>query len=143
MTIDTALINEQRTTFRGALLRNDEEGYEATRRVWNGAVDRKPALIARCAGADDVATAVPLRPPPRPRGEHEPEVAQLLGAPLNWKWITTRPAGSASVLTVPRIHHMSSPVSGVSSKIGRLSRRSLHMPICATTGPSSSPAGVR
>ena len=34
-------------------------------------------------------------------------------------------------------------VSGVSSKIGRLSRRSLHMPICATTGPSSSPAGVR
>jgi len=57
-TIDTALVNELRTSFRGALLRTDEEGYEETRRVWNGAVDRKPALIARCAGADDVATAV-------------------------------------------------------------------------------------
>jgi FAD/FMN-containing dehydrogenase len=57
-TIDSALVNELRTTFRGALLRTDEEGYEETRRVWNGAVDRKPALIARCAGADDVATAV-------------------------------------------------------------------------------------
>jgi FAD/FMN-containing dehydrogenase len=57
-TLDTALVNELRTSFRGALLRTDEEGYEETRRVWNGAVNRKPALIARCAGADDVATAV-------------------------------------------------------------------------------------
>ena len=28
------------------------------RRIWNGAIDRRPALIARCAGADDVAVAV-------------------------------------------------------------------------------------
>ena len=47
-----------REGFRGALLRPGEEGYDEARRVWNGAVDRRPALIARPAGADDVATAV-------------------------------------------------------------------------------------
>ena len=47
-----------RARFRGALLRPGEEGYDEARRVWNGAIDRRPALIARCAGADDVATAV-------------------------------------------------------------------------------------
>jgi hypothetical protein len=33
------------------LLVPGEEGYEEGRRVWNGAIDRRPALIARCAGA--------------------------------------------------------------------------------------------
>jgi hypothetical protein len=47
-----------RGNFRGVLLRPGEEGYDHTRRVWNGAIDRRPALIARCAGADDVATIV-------------------------------------------------------------------------------------
>jgi FAD/FMN-containing dehydrogenase len=47
-----------RARFRGALLRPGEEGYEEARRIWNGAIDRRPALIARCAGADDVVEAV-------------------------------------------------------------------------------------
>jgi FAD/FMN-containing dehydrogenase len=47
-----------RTRFRGALIRPEEEGYEEARRVWNGAIDRRPALIARCAGVDDVLEAV-------------------------------------------------------------------------------------
>src|SRR4029450_11123034 len=49
---------ELRGRFRGALLRPGEEGYDEARRVWNGAIDRRPTLIARCAGADDVALAV-------------------------------------------------------------------------------------
>jgi hypothetical protein len=53
--IDTG---ELRARFRGALLRPGEEGYDEARRVWNGAIDRRPALIARCAGADDVVEAV-------------------------------------------------------------------------------------
>jgi FAD/FMN-containing dehydrogenase len=57
-TIDTKLVTELRAGFRGTLLRPGEEGYGETRRVWNGAVDRRPGLIARCAGADDVVTAV-------------------------------------------------------------------------------------
>jgi FAD/FMN-containing dehydrogenase len=47
-----------RSRFRGALLRPGEEGYDEARRIWNGAIDRRPALIARCAGADDVVEAV-------------------------------------------------------------------------------------
>ena len=50
--------SELRGRFRGALLRPGEEGYDEARRIWNGAIDRRPALIARCAGADDVAVAV-------------------------------------------------------------------------------------
>lgn len=47
-----------RSRFRGALLRPGEEGYDDARRVWNGAIDRRPALIARCVGADDVVEAI-------------------------------------------------------------------------------------
>jgi FAD/FMN-containing dehydrogenase len=47
-----------RAQFRGTLLHPDEDGYDHARRVWNGAIDRRPALIARCAGADDVAVAI-------------------------------------------------------------------------------------
>ena len=50
--------DELRVRFRGALLRPGEEGYDDARRIWNGAIDRRPALIARCAGADDVGAAV-------------------------------------------------------------------------------------
>src|ERR671913_1551719 len=57
-TIERSALEELRGQFRGALLQPDEEGYDEARRVWNGAIDRYPALIARCAGADDVATAV-------------------------------------------------------------------------------------
>lgn len=57
-TIDDAAVRELRSTFRGALLRAGEEGYDEARHVWNGDVDRRPGLIARCAGADDVAAAV-------------------------------------------------------------------------------------
>ena len=56
--VDTTALSGLRARFRGALLRPGEEGYEEARRVWNGAIDRHPALIARCAGADDVVEAV-------------------------------------------------------------------------------------
>jgi FAD/FMN-containing dehydrogenase len=43
---------------RGDLLLRDSAGYDGARRIWNGAFDRHPALIARCTGAADVAEAV-------------------------------------------------------------------------------------
>src|SRR5829696_2331034 len=57
-TIERSALEELRGQFRGALLQPDEEGYDEARRVWNGAIDRYPALIARCAGADDVVAAM-------------------------------------------------------------------------------------
>jgi FAD binding domain/Berberine and berberine like len=56
--IDEHAVGKLRARFRGALLRPGEEGYDEARRIWNGAIDRRPALIARCAGADDVVEAV-------------------------------------------------------------------------------------
>src|SRR6478609_10384616 len=53
-----APLRNLRTRFRGTLLRPGEEGYDHARTVWNAAFDRRPALIARCAGADDVAEIV-------------------------------------------------------------------------------------
>jgi hypothetical protein len=56
--IDGESFGKLRARFRGALLRSGEDGYDQARRIWNGAIDRRPALIARCAGADDVVEAV-------------------------------------------------------------------------------------
>jgi FAD binding domain/Berberine and berberine like len=44
--------------FRGELLRPEDAGYEDARKVWNGSINRFPALIARCAGVADVIAAV-------------------------------------------------------------------------------------
>jgi len=46
--------------FRGQLLSPDSPGYDAARGIWNAMIDRRPALIARCAAAADVALAVRL-----------------------------------------------------------------------------------
>ena len=43
---------------RGPLLSSGDRGYDAARQVWNGMIDRRPALIARCSGTADVMTAV-------------------------------------------------------------------------------------
>ena len=42
----------------GRLLRRGDEGYDDARRVHNGLIDRRPALIVRCLTAADVAAAV-------------------------------------------------------------------------------------
>jgi len=47
-------------TFTGELLKPGDTGYEEARRVHNGLIDKRPALIARCRGTADVADAVKL-----------------------------------------------------------------------------------
>jgi hypothetical protein len=43
---------------RGEVIRPSDPGYEQARAVWNGAIDRRPALIVRAAGVADVMRAV-------------------------------------------------------------------------------------
>src|SRR5262245_11449548 len=54
---DTA-IEAFRTSVRGALLCPGDDGYEGARNIYNGMIDRRPALIVRCAGVADVITSV-------------------------------------------------------------------------------------
>jgi FAD/FMN-containing dehydrogenase len=44
--------------FSGELFRPDDEGYESARSIWNGDITRRPAVIAQCSNAADVAAAV-------------------------------------------------------------------------------------
>ncbi len=57
-TIERAAVQELRAGLRGTLFAVGDEGYDTARRIWNRMIDKRPALIARCADAADVATAV-------------------------------------------------------------------------------------
>ena len=54
----SASIREFASRFKGRALIPDDADYDASRKLWNGAIDRKPAIIARCSHADQVADAV-------------------------------------------------------------------------------------
>jgi FAD/FMN-containing dehydrogenase len=57
-TLEGAAVNELADSLRGALLLNGDDGYDHARAVWNGMIDRNPALIARCEGPADVINAI-------------------------------------------------------------------------------------
>ena len=44
--------------FSGEILTSTDADYDAARRVWNGMVDHRPVVIARCTDRDDVAAAI-------------------------------------------------------------------------------------
>ncbi|KAB1188617.1 MULTISPECIES: FAD-binding oxidoreductase [Haloferax] len=56
--IDDSIVSELETQFRGTLLQPTEAGYDEARNIWNAMIDRRPALIAQCAGVADVRAAV-------------------------------------------------------------------------------------
>jgi hypothetical protein len=43
---------------KGNVVLEGNVGYDEARKVWNGAIDKRPAMIAYCAGTEDVARAV-------------------------------------------------------------------------------------
>jgi FAD/FMN-containing dehydrogenase len=51
-------VEEFQASLHGQLLKPGEEGYDQARAVWNGMIDKRPALIARCADTADVIQCV-------------------------------------------------------------------------------------
>jgi len=60
MTQSIANIDELRAAMDGEVTVPSDPGYDEARRVWNADIDRRPAVIARCASSADVVTAVGL-----------------------------------------------------------------------------------
>ena len=57
-TIDKTAIDALAANFQGPLITPDHPAYESARQIWNGQIQRRPALIARCTGMADVVAAV-------------------------------------------------------------------------------------
>jgi len=55
---DDTGIAKLRAGLHGELILRGDAAYEIARRIWNGAIDRHPAVVVRCADANDVRRAV-------------------------------------------------------------------------------------
>ncbi len=57
-TLDATTVADLRSHVRGPVLTAADAGYDAARQIWNAMIDKRPALIVRCAGTADVLEAV-------------------------------------------------------------------------------------
>ena len=55
---NSAKVEELRKGFKGKVITPGDNEYEESRKIWNGMVDKRPAIIARCAGTQDAVKAV-------------------------------------------------------------------------------------
>src|SRR4051812_8997430 len=56
--VPQAAVEQLAEAMRGEVIHPDSPGYDEARAVWNGMYDRRPAVIAKCAGVADVIAAV-------------------------------------------------------------------------------------
>jgi hypothetical protein len=73
-----------RTRLRGDALVASDDGYDATRAIWNGMIDKRPGVIVRCAGVSDVVEAVRFARAQDWRSRSAAEAT----APLGWRCAT-------------------------------------------------------
>jgi FAD binding domain/Berberine and berberine like len=60
LTVDQGALAALQAGLRGEIVGRDHPTYDEQRKVWNGSIDRRPAVIVRCAGVADVIAAVNL-----------------------------------------------------------------------------------
>ncbi len=56
--LENTTIEHFKSHFQGDVVLPTDSNYDEVRQIWNGMIDRKPSLIARCKSADDVVVAV-------------------------------------------------------------------------------------
>jgi FAD/FMN-containing dehydrogenase len=56
--LDQSAVEKFQASLRGVLFRPGDAGYDEARKVWNGMIDKRPGMIARCAGVSDVIHCV-------------------------------------------------------------------------------------
>ncbi|HYS68200.1 MAG TPA: FAD-binding oxidoreductase [Paraburkholderia sp.] len=56
--VSSSAIDELKTAVRGELLLPDDAGFNEARSIWNAMIDKRPAMILRCAGVADVRRGV-------------------------------------------------------------------------------------
>ncbi len=56
--LDEATVEQFRVSLRGDLIQAGDEGYDEARKVYNGMIDKRPRMIARCVDAADVIASV-------------------------------------------------------------------------------------
>jgi len=56
--VNLTAIDAFRQTLSGNLLFPDDDGYHEARSVWNGMIDKRPAMVVQCASTDDVISCV-------------------------------------------------------------------------------------
>ena len=56
--MNPAIVPDLQAQLRGRLLVPGDAGYDESRAIWNGMIDRRPALVARCVGVGDVVACV-------------------------------------------------------------------------------------
>ncbi len=57
---DKATLEQLKEKLRGRVVASDDPDYDDIRSVWNGMIDRRPSMIARCTGVADVTLAVKI-----------------------------------------------------------------------------------
>src|ERR687894_142613 len=56
--LDEATVEQFKTALRGELIQQGDEGYDEARKVYNGMIDKRPRMIARCSDVADVISCV-------------------------------------------------------------------------------------
>src|ERR1700760_1389071 len=111
-----------RESIRGTVLVDGDAMYAEARQLWNGAVDKRPALIARCANEGDVARAVAVA------REHDLPVS-VRGGGHDWAGRAVSDGGLVIDLTSMRAVNVDSDGGRATAQGG------------ATTGDVVAPAG--
>lgn len=56
--LTSGMISNLRSQIAGNLLLPEEDGYEEAKKIWNGMINKKPALILQCKSTNDVVVAI-------------------------------------------------------------------------------------